>query len=82
MARCLETRPSCARVTVPNLVVLVQTVRAHLPSSAGKVWTSHSTFQGHLRLSELTRISRLPMTLFVVRSNYGPVLCRFFRGKW
>ena len=52
--------PTC--VTVTNLVVLRQTVRAYIPRLSEKMRPSHPAFQDPWRSSEPTRIDRLPVT--------------------
>jgi len=51
-------------VTVPNLILVGQTVRAWVWRSSEKLCSSRPTFQGHPRSSELTQIDLVPMTSY------------------
>jgi len=63
MSNALEICPSSTSVTLPNLAVLGQTIRAILSRSAWKIWPL-VLFQGHWRSSEPTRIDPPPMTSY------------------
>ena len=65
-------------VTLLNLVILGQMVRALLWKSAEKFDTSSPAFQTHSRSSEPTWVDRTPETSY---SNYGPISYQF-RDKW
>jgi len=52
------------RVTMPNLVVLVQTAETYTDRSAGKNDPSRLAFQGHSRSSETTWIDRPTVTSY------------------
>jgi len=68
-----KTRPFLRCVTVPNLVVLGQTVERTYGNTPVKLGTSRPAFQGRSKSSELTWIDRLPMNLLsVIRGNHGP----------
>jgi len=64
MAEPVERRPSTARDTTPNLVVLGQTIQASLREWDGKMWAFTSRLSGSLKSLEPTRINWLPLTSY------------------